>query len=98
MENNKTILLYNITPEELKDMIISELKMEIEKIIDNTNKPENYSVQEVSTLLCCSDLTTRAYIKKGVLSATKIGRKYIISKKSLEKALVEVKSLRHKRL
>ena len=30
MENTKTIILYNITPVELKDMIIADLKIELE--------------------------------------------------------------------
>ncbi len=97
METKKTILLYNITPEELKDLIISELKKELESFRIQSSKPENYSVQEVSKILGLSELTVYNYIKKGMLSAKKIGRKYIISSESLEKALTEVKSLKYKR-
>lgn len=32
MENKKLVLLCNIKPEELKDLIILELKIEIEKL------------------------------------------------------------------
>jgi len=69
MENKKTILLHNITPTELKDMIISDLKIEIEKILLKASKPEYYSVQEVSKLLGLSSLTIYNYIKKGIIPA-----------------------------
>ena len=97
MENNKTILLHNITPEELKDMIISDLKVEIEKILLKTNRPNYYSVQEVSKLLGVSNLTVYNYIKKGFLPATKIRRKIQIKRVDVENALREVKSLKYKR-
>ena len=48
MENTKTILLYNITPNELKEMIIADLKIELESILLKINKPENYSVQKAA--------------------------------------------------
>lgn len=37
MENSKTILLYNITPDELKDLIIADLKIKLEAISLNAN-------------------------------------------------------------
>ena len=97
MENTRTILLHNITPEELKDMIITDLKIELENIINRANEQENYSVDEVSNLINCSKQSVYNYIKKGWLSASKIGRNYIIQKSDLESALKEVKSLRYRR-
>jgi len=97
METQKTILLHNITPDELKNLIISSLKLEIEKILLKTNKPEYYSVQEVSKLLGLSDLTIYNYIKRGTLPAIKIGRKFQIKTSDLENALKEVKSLKYQR-
>lgn len=81
MENKRTILLHNITPEELKDMIISDVRIEIEKLLFKVAKPANYSVQEVAKLLRVSNLTIYNYIKKGAIYATKIGRRYIINSK-----------------
>ena len=97
MKNTKTILLHNITPEELKDMIIADLKIELEKILNRANEQENYSVDEVSNLINCSKQSVYNYIKKGWLSASKIGRNYIIQKSDLESALKEVKSLKYRR-
>ena len=97
MENSKKILLHNITPEELKDMIVADLKIEIEAILNRTNEQENYSVDEVSKLINSSKQSVYSYIKKGWLPASKIGRKYVISKANLDMALKEVKSLRYRR-
>ncbi len=97
MDNKKIILLHNITPEELKELIISDLKVEIEKLIIKAAKPQNYTVQEVAKLLRLSELTIYSYIRRGLLSATKIGRKYIIAVEDLEKAHNEVKSLKYMR-
>ena len=99
MENTKTILLYTITPDELKEMIISDLKIEIENLVVRLNlrQPVNYSVQTASKLLGVSELTIYNYIKKGMLPASKIGRKYIIKIADVEKAQREVKSLKYRR-
>lgn len=99
MENTKTILLYNITPIELKEMIISDLKIEIENLVVRLylRQPVNYSVQTASKLLGVSELSIYNYIKKGLLPASKIGRKYIIKMADFEKALNEVKSIKYRR-
>lgn len=97
MENTKTILLHNITPVVLKNMIIADLKIEIEAILSKANENENYSVQDAAKLLHCSELTIYNYIKKGFLPASKIGRNYIIKKKDFDNALKEVKSLKYRR-
>ena len=99
MENTKTILLHNITPAELKEMIVSDLKNEIENLVLRLNlrQPANYSVKTVSKLLGVSELSIYNYIKKGLLPASKIGRKYIIKIADVEKALNEVKSLKYRR-
>lgn len=97
MENTKTILLHNITPNEFKDMIITDLKIELETILNRANQQENYSVDEISKLINCSKQSVYIYIKKGWLTASKIGRNYIVKKTDLDNALMEVKSLSYRR-
>ncbi|MGJ5642821.1 helix-turn-helix domain-containing protein [Formosa sp. S-31] len=97
MENSQTILLYNITPEELKDMIVKDLKEELKAVLLDTKKQEYYSIEEVAEQLKCSKLTVHNYIKKGFLSAFKLGRRNYVKRVDLDKALIEVKSLRYKR-
>ena len=94
---DKTILLYSITPEELKSLIVSEIKTVLEDLFVTQNTKENYTLDEVSELMKCSKLTIYTYIRKGWLPASKIGRKYIITKANLDKALKEVKSLKYRR-
>ena len=97
MKNTKTILLHNITPSELKDMIIVDLKIQLETILNRVNEPDNYSVEEVSKLINCSKQSVYSYIKKGWLPASKIGRNYIVKKRDLDAALKTVKSLKYRR-
>lgn len=97
MTNKKTILLHNITPDELKELIVIELKKEIEAVLQKHNKPKNYSVQDVAKLISRSELTIYNYIKKRILPATKIGRKYVINRVDLEESLLEVKTLKYRR-
>lgn len=99
MENKKTILLHNITLDELKEMIVSTIRVEMEnsELRLSEGRTENYSVQTVAKLLGVSELSVYTYIKKGMLPAFKIGRKYLIKIADLEKALKEVKSLKYRR-
>jgi len=99
METHKTILLHSITPDELKGLIVSAIRVEMENLELRLSKgrTENYSVQTAAKLLGVSELTIYAYIKKGMIPAFKIGRKYLIKIADLEKALKEVKSLKYRR-
>lgn len=99
MKNNKTILLHNITPEELREMIMVELKKEINTILinPNANKPDYYSCQQVAKMLGITTQTVYGYIKKGILPATRIQRKIQIKRIDLENVLEEVKSLKYRR-
>ena len=97
MENNKTILLHNISPEEFKDMIVQEVKKEIEKILHQASKPEKLSVQEAAIYIGRSEITIYNYIKKGLLPASKIGRRYVINRSDIEASLKEVKSSKYRR-
>ncbi|MFH4963663.1 helix-turn-helix domain-containing protein [Gaetbulibacter sp. M235] len=91
------ILLHYITPNELKEMILADLKVEISALLNRADEQENYTVEEVSKIIGCSKLTVYNYIKKGLLPASRIGRRFVIRKIELDKALKEVKSLKYKR-
>lgn len=58
---------------------------------------QNLSVKETATFLNVSELTVRNYIKRGLISAERIGNRIIINRKKLEASLKEVKSLKYKR-
>ncbi|MCR8666231.1 helix-turn-helix domain-containing protein [Aestuariibaculum sp. M13] len=93
----ESILLHGITPEELKDLIVKDLKKELELILNVKAETTNYSVQEVADLLGCSVVSVYNYIKRGSIPAYKLSRRYIIKKSDLDNVLKEVKSLKYRR-
>ncbi len=76
---------------------IKNLLLDIQNTPKKEELPKHYSVQELSKLLNCSELSIYSYIKKGFLPASKIGRKYIIKSVDLENALKDYKSLKYRR-
>lgn len=54
------------------------------------------SVKEAAEFLHVTEQSVRSYIKRGLLSANRIGRKYVINKGTLE-SMEPVKSLRYQR-
>lgn len=60
-------------------------------------KKKKYTIKESSLELKVSLLTVRNYIDRGILKASKIGNRVLISAESLENAVIEVKSSKYKR-
>lgn len=58
---------------------------------------EKITVKEAADLLRVSEQSIRSYIKKGTLEAKQIGRPYLIDRTIIEKAMVNIKSLKYKR-
>lgn len=94
MENN--LLISSITKQEFISIIEEVIETKLSKK-QESNLPENYSVQAVAEILEVTDLSIYNYIKKGIIPAKRIGRKYIINRVNLEAALKEVKSLKYRR-
>ena len=76
---------------------IENLLLDIKHKPKEDNLNEKLSIQEVAKELSVSEITVHNYIKKGILPATKIGRRVFISRTALNDALREVKSLKYKR-
>ncbi|MGJ8743816.1 helix-turn-helix domain-containing protein [Polaribacter sp.] len=88
--------------EELVMMIDSAICKRINPLQELINsklnpKKKNVTVKEAAKLLNVSEQTIGNYIKKGTISASKIGRRIVINVESLENKLKEVKSLKYKR-
>jgi len=60
-------------------------------------KSENLTVKETAELLKVSEQSVHNYIKRGFISAQKLGRILLIKRTDLDNALTEVKSLKYKR-
>lgn len=76
---------------------IEEQNLTILQILKNRPK-KHFTIQEVSQRLKQTDQTTIGQIKKGLIEATKVGRKYLIPEDELERICKEVKSLKYQRV
>jgi len=81
-----------------------ELKSMMEDVIDDKlsslkkgDTEKNITVQTCAELLNVSEQSVWNYIKRGLIPAKKVGRKYLINQRDLENALKEVKSLKYRR-
>ena len=71
----ETVQLIGITPEELKDLIVGEVKEELRKLdSEKSQVPVYLTRKEVSKLLRVSLVTLHDWNKRGMLIACKVGR------------------------
>ncbi len=90
------------TPEELSGMIDSAIYKRInplQELIKSKLNPQkkNVTIKEAAIRLNVTEQTIANYIKKGLIDASKIGRRIVINLESLENNLKEVKSLKYRR-
>jgi excisionase family DNA binding protein len=76
---------------------IESLLLDIKHKPEPEDKPEYLTVKEAVPLLKVSEQSIIKYIKKGLLPAKFIGRRYLIARVDMEAALKEHKSLKYKR-
>lgn len=94
----KSILqIEDLSKEELFGFIRSTVKEEYESIKKQDETGGTITTQEAAKILNVADITIHNYIKKGILPAKKVGRKYIINEKDVRKALSDAKSLKYQR-
>jgi excisionase family DNA binding protein len=89
-----------VTPlEDLEELVKTSVKKSLDNYFSQREeqKSENLTVKETAALLNVAELTIRNYIKKGIISAERIGNRIIINRKKLEDSLKEVKSLKYRR-
>ena len=60
-------------------------------------KPSRITIKEAAKQLKVDTQTVRNYIKRGLISASKIRGRILIDTSSIDKALSEVKSLKYQR-
>ncbi|NQY06922.1 MAG: helix-turn-helix domain-containing protein [Flavobacteriaceae bacterium] len=76
---------------------IENLLLELKNKPVEEKKSENLTVKETAEFLKVSEQSVHNYIKRGFLSAQKVGRILLIKREELENSLEEVKSLKYKR-
>lgn len=94
---NLTILPREELEELVKTSVEQSLSNYFKKKSEQKDISENLSVKEAAQFLKVSDLTVRNYIKRGLITAEKIGNRIIINRGKLEETLTEVKSLKYRR-
>jgi excisionase family DNA binding protein len=90
------IQIHNVTRKEFVSIIENVIEDRLTTFL-KTKEAENMTVQETAKLLGVTELTIHNYIKRGLISASKIGRRIVIKRTDIERALSEVKSLKYKR-
>ncbi len=91
----KVVQIHNITRQEFVSIIEHVIEGKFQAYLKQKN-PETLTVQQTSKLLGVTELTIHNYIKKGLIPASKIGRRIVIKYDDYEKSLTEIKSLKHK--
>lgn len=90
------IKVHNLSKNEFIS-IIQDLFDERFDSLQKSKEGEILTVKQTSNLLGVTELTIYNYIKKGLVPASKIGRRIVIRKIDIDNALSEVKSLKYKR-
>lgn len=92
------IILQNIDKEKFISLLekVEKIDKKLSQIFSDKNK-EKISPDEAAEELGVTTQTIYTYIKKGVLPASKAGRKLLIKREDIEAVLREVKSLKYRR-
>jgi len=98
MEQSKMTQVFGITPSELKEDIINDVRAELNVIAQNFQpiKPAEYLTrQEVATILKVSLVTLTDWNKKGILKPYRLGNLIRYKQAELEEALISINSKKH---
>ncbi|APG66509.1 hypothetical protein LPB136_13480 [Tenacibaculum todarodis] len=81
------------------DTAVSKRINPLQELIKSKLNPQkkNVTIKEAAIRLNVTEQTIANYIKKGLIDASKIGRRIVINLESLENNLKEVKSLKYRR-
>jgi len=89
-----SILIQNLTPEELREIIREELLV----LQPKETIPKYLSREEVCSLLRISLPTLNTYTRKGILKGSKIGTRVLYLASDVQAALQDATSYRYRRV
>ena len=95
MKANNITQVFGITPEELKESILSDVRAEIRSLAQNfqpINPPQYLTRQEVATLLKVSLVTISDWNKKKILHPMRVGKLIRYDRESINQALISINS------
>jgi excisionase family DNA binding protein len=94
MEQNNITQVHGITPQQLKESIISDVRVELNNITQNfqpKKQPEYLTRKEVAKILKVSLVTLSDWNKKGVLKPYRLGNLIRYKQSEIEEALIAIK-------
>jgi len=93
MQEQKITQLHNITPEELKQAIISEIRIELKEIskkFQPVRPPEYVTRKEAAKILKVSLVTIHDWNKKRILKPYRLGNLIRYKRSELDQALINI--------
>ena len=95
MLENRVTQVFGITPQQLTDNILKDVKTELNKIVQNfqpKKQPEYLTRKEVAKILKVSLVTLTDWNKKGVLKPYRLGNLIRYKREELDQALITIYS------
>jgi excisionase family DNA binding protein len=95
MEQNNITQVHGITPSELKESILSDVRAELKLITQNfqpQKQPEYLTRKEVAKILKVSLVTLSDWNKKGVLKPYRLGNLIRYKSEEIDQALITIYS------
>ncbi|MEQ3665850.1 helix-turn-helix domain-containing protein [Olleya sp.] len=95
MEQSKVTQVFGITPNELKENILNDVRAELKAIIQHFQpvKPAEYLTRkEAAKILKVSLVTLSDWNKKGVLKPYRLGKLIRYKRTELDQALISINS------
>ncbi|GAA3773665.1 hypothetical protein GCM10022271_02170 [Corallibacter vietnamensis] len=93
MESSKITQVFGITPSELKEDILKDVRAELKEIVQNfqpVKPPEYITRQEAAKILKVSLVTLTDWNKKGVLKPYRLGNLIRYKRSELDEALIAI--------
>ena len=93
MENNNITQVHGITPQQLKESILSEVRVELQSITQNfqpQKQPEYLTRKEVAKILKVTVVTLSDWDKKGVLKPYRLGNLIRYKRDEIDQALITI--------
>lgn len=93
MEQNNITQVHNITPQQLKESILSDVRTELKEIVLNfqpKKQPEYLTRKEVAKILKVSLVTLSDWNKKGVLKPYRLGNLIRYKTTEIEESLIAI--------
>ncbi len=93
MEQNNITQVHGITPQQLKESILSDVRTELKEIVLNfqpKKQPEYLTRKEVAKILKVSLVTLSDWNKKGVIKPYRLGNLIRYKRSEIEESLIAI--------